>query len=69
LVGLKGFVAAILAGMVSYPGAALAAFLIGIVESLASFELSAFKEVIVFMVIIPALLWRSLAQVELGEEE
>jgi branched-chain amino acid transport system permease protein len=69
LIGLKGFVAAIIAGLVSYPGAAAAALLIGVVESLASFEASAFKEVIVFMVIIPVLLWRSLAQTQLGEEE
>jgi branched-chain amino acid transport system permease protein len=69
LIGLKGFVAAIVAGLVSYPGAAAAAILLGIVESLASFSASAFKEVIVFMVIIPVLLWRSLIHAEIGEEE
>jgi branched-chain amino acid transport system permease protein len=68
LIGLKGFVAAIIAGLVSYPGAALAAILIGIVESLASFSASAFKEVIVFMVIIPVLLWRSLMHAGIEEE-
>ena len=60
LVGLKGFVAAIIGGLVSYPLAALAAILVGCVESLSSFYASAFKEVIVFAVIIPVLLWRSL---------
>ncbi len=60
LIGLKGFVAAIIAGLVSYPLAALAAILVGCVESLSSFYASAFKEVIVFTVIIPVLLWRSL---------
>ncbi len=60
LVGLKGFVAAIIGGMVSYPLAAVAAILVGCVESLSSFYASAFKEVIVFTVIIPVLLWRSL---------
>ena len=60
LVGLKGFVAAIIGGLVSYPLAALAAILVGCVESLSSFYASAFKEVIVFTVIIPVLLWRSL---------
>ncbi|SED13601.1 amino acid/amide ABC transporter membrane protein 1, HAAT family [Rhizobiales bacterium GAS188] len=69
LIGLKGFVAAIIAGLVSYPGAALAAILIGVVESLASFSASAFKEVIVFMVIIPVLLWRSLRHAGIEEEE
>lgn len=60
LVGLKGFVAAIIGGLVSYPLAVLAAVLVGCVESLSSFYASAFKEVIVFTVIIPVLLWRSL---------
>ena len=60
LIGLKGFVAAIIGGMVSYPLAAAAAILVGCVESLSSFYASAFKEVIVFTVIIPVLLWRSL---------
>ena len=60
LIGLKGFVAAIIGGLVSYPLAAAAAILVGCVESLSSFYASAFKEVIVFTVIIPVLLWRSL---------
>ena len=60
LIGLKGFVAAIIGGLVSYPLAAAAAVLVGCVESLSSFYASAFKEVIVFTVIIPVLLWRSL---------
>jgi len=60
LIGLKGFVAAIIGGLVSYPLAAVAAILVGCVESLSSFYASAFKEVIVFAVIIPVLLWRSL---------
>ena len=60
LTGLKGFVAAIIGGMVSYPLAAAAAIVVGCVESFSSFYASAFKEVIVFTVIIPVLLWRSL---------
>ena len=59
LIGLKGFVAAIIGGLVSYPLAVAAAILVGCVESLSSFYASAFKEVIVFTVIIPVLLWRS----------
>jgi len=69
LIGLKGFVAAIVAGLVSYPGAAAAALVIGILESLASFQASAFKEVIVFTAIIPVLLWRSLVRARVGQEE
>jgi branched-chain amino acid transport system permease protein len=68
LVGLKGFTAAIVGGLASYPLAALAAIVVGIVESFSSFWASAFKEVIVFMVIIPVLLWRSL-RARAGEDE
>jgi branched-chain amino acid transport system permease protein len=60
LIGLKGFVAAVVAGLASYPGALLGALFVGIVESFGSFWASAFKEVIVFTLILPILLWRSL---------
>ena len=68
LIGLKGFVAAIIGGLASYPVAALAAVLVGVVESVSSFYASAFKEVIVFAVIIPVLLWRSLRSPQEDEE-
>jgi branched-chain amino acid transport system permease protein len=61
LIGLKGFVAAIIAGLSSYPLTALTALLVGLLESYSAFFASAFKEVIVFSIIIPVLLWRSLA--------
>lgn len=60
LIGLKGFVAAVAAGLASYPGALLAALSVGMVESFGSFWASAFKEVIVFTLILPVLLVRSL---------
>ena len=69
LVGLKGFVAAIVGGMVSYPVAALAAVLVGVVESFSTFWASAFKEVIVFTVILPVLLVRSLRSPVAEDEE
>jgi branched-chain amino acid transport system permease protein len=69
LIGLKGFVAAIVGGLVSYPLAVLAAIAVGVVESISSFWASAFKEVIVFAVIIPVLLVRSLAAGTAEEEE
>ena len=61
LVSLKGFVGAIIGGLVSYPLAAAGALLVGLLEAFASFYASAFKEAIVFTLIIPVLLWRSLA--------
>ena len=60
LIGLKGFVAAVFAGLSSYPLALLGALGVGLLESFGSFYASAFKEVIVFGSIIPVLLWRSL---------
>lgn len=60
LIGLKGFVAAVFAGLASFPGALAGAMLVGILESFSSFWASAFKEVIVFTAILPVLLWRSL---------
>ncbi len=69
LIGLKGFVAAILAGLGSYPLTALAALFVGMVESVSAFEASNYKEVIVFTLIIPVLLWRSLSSTHVEDEE
>ena len=69
LIGLKGFVGAIIGGLVSYPLAAAGAILVGLLESYSSFWASAYKEVIVFTLIIPVLLWRSLASPHSEEEE
>ena len=60
LIGLKGFVAAVIAGLASDPGALLGALFVGVLESFASFWASAVKEVIVFTLVLPVLLWRSL---------
>jgi branched-chain amino acid transport system permease protein len=69
LIGLKGFVGAIIGGLVSYPVAAVGAVLVGLLESYSSFWASAYKEVIVFTLIIPVLLWRSLRAHHVEEEE
>ncbi len=67
LIGLKGFVAAVFAGLSSYPLALVGALGVGLLESFGSFWASAFKEVIVFGAILPVLLWRSLRDPH-GEE-
>jgi branched-chain amino acid transport system permease protein len=69
LIGLKGFVAAITGGLVSYPLTALAAVGVGLLESYSAFFASAFKEVIVFSIILPVLLWRSFAGGHVEEDE
>ena len=60
LIGLKGFVAAVMGGLASYPGALLGALFVGVVEAFGAFWASAFKEVIVFTLVLPILLVRSL---------
>jgi branched-chain amino acid transport system permease protein len=69
LIGLKGFVAAIFGGLASYPAAAVGALFVGLLESFGSFYASSFKEVIVFTLIIPVLLWRSFQHGHQDEEE
>ena len=68
LIGLKGFVAAVVAGLSSYPGALVGALFVGVVEAFGSFWASAFKEVIVFTMILPVLLWRSISSGHSDEE-
>ena len=68
LIGLKGFVAAVFAGLASYPLAAVGAIGVGLLESFGSFWASAWKEVIVFTSILPVLLWRSLRDPHSDEE-
>jgi branched-chain amino acid transport system permease protein len=69
LIGLKGFVAAIVGGLASYPLALAGALLVGQLEAFASFWSSAFKEVLVFTLIIPVLWWRSLRSHHVEDEE
>ena len=68
LIGLKAFVGSIFGVLASYPMTALGAVLVGLLESFASFWSSAFKEVIVFSILIPVLLWRSYAVGHVEEE-
>ncbi len=68
LIGLKGFVAAVFAGLSSYPGAMAGALIVGLVEAFGSFWASAFKEVIVFTFILPIIFWRSLTDPHVDED-
>src|SRR5437899_2235988 len=69
LIGLKGFIAAIIGGLVSYPLTAVAALIVGSVEAFSSFYASNYKEVIVFTLILPVLVLRSLAAPAVEEEK
>ena len=69
LIGLKGFVAAIIGGLASFPLALVGALIVGQLEAFSSYWASAYKEVIVFTLIIPILFWRSLGARHVEEEE
>jgi branched-chain amino acid transport system permease protein len=69
LIGLKGFVGAIIGGLASYPIAAAGALMVGLLEAFSSFWASAYKEVIVFTLVIPVLVWRSLTTHHMEEDE
>jgi len=68
LIGLKAFVGAIIGGLTSYPLTALGAVLVGMLESFAAFESSALKDVIVFSLLVPVLIWRSFVSDETEED-
>lgn len=68
LIGLKAFVAALIGGLVSYPGTALGALFVGLFESLASFYSGALKDAIVFGLLIPVLIIRSALSVAHEED-
>jgi branched-chain amino acid transport system permease protein len=61
MIGLKGLVAAVLGGLVSFPATVLAAVALAIFESVCAFWASGYKEVLVFLLVLPVLLWRSFA--------
>ena len=69
LIGLKAFVGAMIGGLHSYPGAALGALFVGLLESFASFQSSSLKDVIVFSVLVPILVWRSFVSLHVEEED
>lgn len=69
LLGLRAFVGAIIGGMVSYPGTAIGSLFVGVLESFAAFQNSAFKDVIVFSLLIPILIWRSIVSVHSEEHD
>lgn len=69
LIGLKGFVAAIIAGLASYPLALAGALVVGLLESFSSFWASPFKEVLVFSLMIPVLWYRSIQSKHVEDDQ
>lgn len=69
ILSLKGFVGAIIGGLISFPTAAIGAVTVGVIESFSMFWASDYKEIIVFTLIIPFLLWKSLTARHVEEDE
>jgi len=67
ILGLKGFVGAVVVGMASYPWTVLACLAFGIVEALGAGLISSnYRDAIAFGVLIAVLLWRALAALRVG---
>ncbi|WP_221798178.1 branched-chain amino acid ABC transporter permease [Oceanobacter mangrovi] len=69
IISLKGFVGAIIGGLISYPLAAVGAVAVGLIEAFSMFWASTYKEIIVFTLIIPFLIWRSMTSHHVEDEE
>ena len=69
IISLKGFVGAIIGGLISYPLAAIGAVAVGLIEAFSMFWASTYKEIIVFTLIIPFLLWRSMTSHHVEDDE
>ncbi len=69
IIGLKGFIAAIIGGLASYPLAVGGALAIGMIEAWSAFYNSTFQDVIVFSALLPILVIRSLVSPDVGADE
>ncbi|MBR1217527.1 branched-chain amino acid ABC transporter permease [Bradyrhizobium sp. U87765 SZCCT0131] len=62
MVGLKGFVGAALGGLIDYPLSLAGVMLVGSLESASAYAASAYRDALVFSLLIPVLLWRNARQ-------
>jgi branched-chain amino acid transport system permease protein len=69
MLGLKGFVAAIMGGLISAPGAVVGGLVLGVAENVGAGILSAgYKDIIVFAILIIILLFRPQGFVSQGRK-
>jgi len=69
LLSLKGFIGVVCAGLSSFPLAVSGALLVGVLDAFASFYASNMRDVIIFSVLVPILMWRSLRASQGGHHE
>ncbi|NYT68436.1 branched-chain amino acid ABC transporter permease [Pusillimonas noertemannii] len=71
-IGMRGFIGAVVGALVSFPGAAVGALMVGVIEAFTAFFYSSLKDAALFLLIIPVLLYLSLgsgAGTVVSEEE
>jgi branched-chain amino acid transport system permease protein len=59
LIGLKGFVGATFGALTTYPLSIAGVTMVGTLDAFAAYGLSAYRDAIVFAMVIPVLLWRN----------
>jgi len=59
IIGLKGFVGAAMGGITHYAVSVAGVVVVGVLESFASFLSSAYRDALVFALVIPIMLWRN----------
>jgi branched-chain amino acid transport system permease protein len=59
VVGLKAFVGATFGGLVTYPLALAGVSVVGVLDSFSAYAASGYRDALVFMLVIPIMLWRS----------
>lgn len=62
MVGLKGFVGAAMGGLVDYPLSLAGVMMVGGLELASAYLASAYRDVLVFSLLVPILLWRNARQ-------
>jgi branched-chain amino acid transport system permease protein len=62
MVGLKGFVGGAMGGLFDYPLALAGVLMVGGLETVSAYLASAYRDVLVFGLLIPVLLWRNARQ-------
>jgi len=64
--GLRGFVGSTMGGLGDYLLAIVGVLGVGVLESFAAYSVSSFRDAIVFLLIIPVLIWRNRYSAEFG---
>jgi branched-chain amino acid transport system permease protein len=68
-IGMRGFIGAVVGALVSFPATAIGALMVGVVDAFSAFFASEFKDAILFMSIIPVMLYLSFFKINVHAQE